>query len=101
MTWLSKSHTNTTHATPHSGPKPIHMEFFIENWAEIALAVITLAGTITALTETKKDDAIVDVLKRILDAETEVERQKRHNARLIAERDRAVKPVPLTRGPKS
>ncbi|MBE7608397.1 hypothetical protein G6O43_26140, partial [Salmonella enterica subsp. enterica serovar 4:-:1,2] len=41
------------------------------------------------------------LLKRILDAETEVERQKRHNARLIAERDRAVKPVPLTRGPKS
>jgi hypothetical protein len=31
----------------------------------------------------------------------ETERQKRHNARLIAERDRAVKPVPLTRGPKS
>ena len=41
------------------------------------------------------------LLKRILDAETEVERQKRHNARLIAERDRAVKPVPFTRGPKS
>jgi hypothetical protein len=41
------------------------------------------------------------LLKRILEAETEVERQKRHNARLIAERDRAVKPVPLTRGPKS
>ena len=41
------------------------------------------------------------LLKRILDAETEVERQKRHNARLIAERDRAVKPVPLTRGQKS
>lgn len=41
------------------------------------------------------------LLKRILEAETEVERQKRHNARLIAERDRAVKPVPLARGPKS
>lgn len=41
------------------------------------------------------------LLKRILDAETEVERQKRHNARLIAERDRAAKPVPLARGPKS
>ena len=44
------------------------MEFFIENWAEIALALITLAGTITALTETEKDDAVVDVLKRILNA---------------------------------
>jgi hypothetical protein len=28
------------------------------------------------------------LLKRILEAETEVERQKRHNARLIAERDK-------------
>ncbi|WP_439360132.1 hypothetical protein [Bradyrhizobium sp. DASA03007] len=41
------------------------------------------------------------LLKRILEAETEIERQKHHNARLIAERDRAVKPVPLPRGPKS
>lgn len=41
------------------------------------------------------------LLKRILEAETEVERQKRHNARLIAERDRTMKPVPLARGPKS
>lgn len=41
------------------------------------------------------------LLKRILEAETEAERHKRHHARLIAERDRAVKPVPLTRRPKS
>lgn len=41
------------------------------------------------------------LLKRILEADTEVERQKRHNARLIAERDRAVGPVPLACGPKS
>lgn len=41
------------------------------------------------------------LLKRILEAEAEVARQKHHNARLIAERDRAVKPVPLTRRPKS
>ncbi|MCD1637084.1 hypothetical protein K7H91_25430, partial [Martelella mediterranea] len=41
------------------------------------------------------------LLKRILDAEAEVERQKRQNARLITERDRAMKPVPLPRGPKS
>lgn len=44
------------------------MEFLTENWAEIALALITLAGTITALTESEKDDNLVDVLKRILDA---------------------------------
>ena len=41
------------------------------------------------------------LLKRILDAEADAERHKRHNARLIAERDRAVKPAPLARGPKS
>ncbi|WP_136659228.1 hypothetical protein [Nitratireductor sp. XY-223] len=41
------------------------------------------------------------LLKRTLKAEAEVERQKRHNARLIAERDRAMKPVPLPRGPNS
>jgi hypothetical protein len=44
------------------------MEFLTQNWAEIALAIITLAGTITALTESEKDDKFVDVLKRILDA---------------------------------
>lgn len=41
------------------------------------------------------------LLKPSLRAETQVERQKRHNARLIAERDRTVRPVPLHRGPKS
>jgi hypothetical protein len=44
------------------------MEFLTENWAEIVLAVITAAGTITALTESEKDDKVVDVLKRILSA---------------------------------
>jgi hypothetical protein len=44
------------------------MEFFTTHWAEIALAVITAAGTITALTETEKDDNIVDLLGRILNA---------------------------------
>lgn len=37
-------------------------------WAEIALAIITAAGTITALTETEKDDKVVDILRRILNA---------------------------------
>jgi hypothetical protein len=44
------------------------MEFFTTHWAEIALAVITATGTITALTETEKDDNIVDLLKRIINA---------------------------------
>ena len=44
------------------------MEFILENWAEIALAVIALAGTVTGLTESTEDDKIVDVLRRILNA---------------------------------
>jgi hypothetical protein len=44
------------------------MEFLQTHWAEIALAVIAAAGTITALTETTKDDNIVDLVKRILQA---------------------------------
>ena len=39
------------------------MDFILENWAEIALAIIAAAGTITALTETEKDDNIVDLLQ--------------------------------------
>lgn len=44
------------------------MNFLTSNWAELALAVLTAAGTITALTETEKDDKVVNVLKRILQA---------------------------------
>ena len=44
------------------------MEFILNNWAELALILITAAGSITALTESEKDDTIVDVLKRILNA---------------------------------
>lgn len=44
------------------------MEFLLQNWSEIALAIIVCAGSITALTETEKDDKIVNVLKRILQA---------------------------------
>jgi hypothetical protein len=43
-------------------------ELLITYWAEIALAILTAAGTITALTETEKDDKVVDVLKRIINA---------------------------------
>lgn len=44
------------------------MEFLTLHWASIALAIITAAGTLTALTETKKDDRIVNILSRILQA---------------------------------
>jgi len=44
------------------------MNFISSHWAELALAVLTAAGTITALTETKKDDKIVNILKRIVQA---------------------------------
>jgi|TARA_R100000781_G_scaffold46855_1_gene31531 hypothetical protein len=44
------------------------MEFFLGNWVEILLALVTFLGTYTALTETKKDDKIVNILSRILQA---------------------------------
>ena len=44
------------------------MDFILANWPEILLALLTAAGTISALTETEKDDDIVDMLKRILSA---------------------------------
>ena len=44
------------------------MEFFLQHWAELLLALITLAGTVTALTETEKDDNWLNVIKRIYDA---------------------------------
>ena len=44
------------------------MEFFTTNWAELLLALITFLGTYTALTETTKDDRILDIVRRILDA---------------------------------
>lgn len=44
------------------------MEFITENWPELLLAVITLLGTITALTESEDDDNWVDLLNRIVQA---------------------------------
>ncbi len=44
------------------------MNFFTTYWSEILNAVLIAAGTLTALTETKKDDRIVNVLTRILNA---------------------------------
>jgi len=53
-------------------------ELFFTYWAEIVLAILTCAGTITALTETEKDDKVVDVLKRIVNAVV-LGRTKRRN----------------------
>jgi hypothetical protein len=53
-------------------------ELIAQYWAEIALAVLTAAGTITALTETEKDDKVVDILKRIVNAVV-LGRSKRRN----------------------
>ena len=53
-------------------------ELLLNYWAEIALAILTAAGTITALTETEKDDKVVDVLKRIINAVV-LGRTKRRN----------------------
>jgi len=44
------------------------MEFINENWPELLLALITLLGTITALTESEEDDNWVDLLNRIVQA---------------------------------
>ena len=38
------------------------------HWAEIALAVVGAMGTITPLTNSTKDDTVMDILKRILNA---------------------------------
>ena len=44
------------------------MDFFTTNWVELLLALISLLGTVTALTETTKDDSILDIVKRIFNA---------------------------------
>jgi hypothetical protein len=44
------------------------MEFLTTNWIELLLSLITLAGTITALTETTKDDGILDIIRRVFNA---------------------------------
>ena len=53
-------------------------ELITQYWAEIALAILTAAGTISAITESERDDKIVDVLKRIVNAVV-LGRSKRRN----------------------
>jgi len=48
--------------------KPLEMDFILNHWAELALAILAAAGTYTGLTESTKDDKVVDVLKRIVNA---------------------------------
>ena len=61
----------TQRATYHFGRSKKHnnmKEILSLYWAEIALAILTAAGTITALTATEKDDKVIDILKRIINA---------------------------------
>lgn len=44
------------------------MEFLTTNWVELTLALITFLGSYTALTETTKDDGILDIIRRIFNA---------------------------------
>lgn len=44
------------------------MDILTSNWSEIVLAILTAAGTVTALTETEKDDKVINILKRIVQA---------------------------------
>ena len=42
------------------------MDIITENWAELLLALITLASTYTALTESEKDDKFLEVLRSVV-----------------------------------
>jgi len=44
------------------------MDILLENWSELVLALISALSTYTALTETKKDDKILAIAKRIIQA---------------------------------
>ena len=44
------------------------MEFLTTNWVELTLALITFLGSYTALTETTKDDGVLDIIRRVFNA---------------------------------
>jgi len=44
------------------------MELITANWSELLLGLITFLGTYTGLTTTEKDDKILDVAKRVVQA---------------------------------
>jgi hypothetical protein len=63
----ARSKSTTALSSPkHTNQHHTMWDFFADNWAELALALIGLMGTITALTSTTKDDTVVDILRRIL-----------------------------------
>ncbi len=43
------------------------MEFFKDNWVPLLLGLIGLAEVVTRLTPTKKDDSILEWVKKLLD----------------------------------
>ena len=44
------------------------MEFLTTNWVELTLALITFLGSYTALTDSTKDDGILDIIRRVFNA---------------------------------
>jgi hypothetical protein len=44
------------------------VDLLLANWSTLALAIISALSTFTALTESTKDDKILDVVKRIIQA---------------------------------
>ena len=44
------------------------MEFLTTNWVELTLALITFLGSYTAITESTKDDGILDIIRRVFNA---------------------------------
>lgn len=43
-------------------------DLLLANWSQLALALISALSTYTALTESEKDDKVLDVLKRVIQA---------------------------------
>ena len=44
------------------------MDFITTNWVELTLALITFLGSYTAITESTKDDGILDIIRRVFNA---------------------------------
>lgn len=53
------------------------MEFFIEHWAELAIAGLAFAKVIVNLTPTEKDNQIFGILDTIINALVPDRRRKR------------------------
>ena len=44
------------------------VELLLEHWSVLALSPTTALSSYTALTETEKDDKVLDILKRVIQA---------------------------------